>query len=100
MASRVETSERSTMLRVRLGDTDTDLEIPFRPDSRAAGRVASGFKRLAWQEIDLTDGTPHCAVRGLRYRLPERRPVSLGAALALAAEGLPTVVRVPTREGV
>jgi hypothetical protein len=76
------------------------VHVPGRPDPAAAARVRAGFRRLAWQEIDLTDGTPHCAVRGLRYRLPGTRPVSLGAALALAVDGLPTLVRVRSREEV
>jgi hypothetical protein len=76
------------------------VDVPGHPDPVAAAHVKLAFRRLAWQKIDLTDGTPHCEVRGLRYRLPGSRPVSVGAALALAAGGLPTVVRVPSGEGV
>ena len=98
MAHGVDPGRRSTFVRVLLGDDLTSVEVPRQPDSRAARAVERGFRRLAWQEIDLTGVEPKATVRGLRYRLPEVRSVSVGAALALAQSGLPTVVRVPSGE--
>ena len=71
-----------------------DVELPSRPDARAAQRVRTGHRRLMWQRIDVAGERVECRVRGVRHRLPTDTAIGLGAALALATDGLPTVVHV------
>ena len=51
------------------------------------------MRRVSWVRIVLDDDGAHCEVMGIGHRLPNTRPVSLETALALAASGVPTVVR-------
>ncbi len=51
------------------------------------------MRRVSWVRIVLDDAGAHCEVLGVGHRLPNARRVSLETALALAAEGVPTVVR-------
>ena len=62
---------------------------------KTAGRavVETGMRRVSWVRIALDDGGAHCEVVGIGHRLPAARRVSLDTALALAARGVPTVVR-------
>ena len=46
-----------------------------------------------WVRIVVDDAGTHCALLGVGHRLPNVRRVSLDTALALAARGVPTVVR-------
>ncbi len=51
------------------------------------------MRRVSWVRIVVDDGGAHCAVLGVGHRLPRARRVSLDTAVALAAAGVPTVVR-------
>jgi hypothetical protein len=51
------------------------------------------MRRVSWVRIVFDDHGAHCEVLGVGHRLPNARPVSLDTALALAASGVPTVVR-------
>ena len=62
------------------------------PQSPAAP-VETGMRRVSWVRIVLDDHGPRCQVLGVGHRLPNARPISLDTALALAAAGVPTVVR-------
>jgi hypothetical protein len=53
----------------------------------------TGMRRVSWVRIVLDDHGAHCEVHGVGHRLPSVRRVSLDTALALAAGGVPTVVR-------
>ncbi|HET7718529.1 MAG TPA: hypothetical protein VFK43_01090 [Acidimicrobiales bacterium] len=53
----------------------------------------TGLRRVSWVRIVVDDAGPHCEVLGVGHRLPTARRVSLDTALALAASGVPTVVR-------
>ena len=55
--------------------------------------LQTGLRRVSWVGITLDGGGAHCRVHGIGHRLPASRPVSLDTALALAAHGVPTVVR-------
>ncbi len=55
--------------------------------------MATGMRRVSWVRIVLDDSGAHCEVLGVGHRLPSVRKVSLDTALALAASGVPTVVR-------
>ncbi len=55
--------------------------------------VETGMRRVSWVRITLDDDGARCQVLGVGHRLPNARPVSLDTALALAAAGVPTVVR-------
>ena len=55
--------------------------------------VDTGMRRVSWVRIVLDDHGPRCQVLGVGHRLPNARPISLDTALALAAAGVPTVVR-------
>ena len=51
------------------------------------------MRRVSWVRIAVDDDGAHCEVLGVGHRLPNVRQVSLDVALALAAAGVPTVVR-------
>ena len=88
----------STEVTVRSPHGDEALvELPATPDGRAADRVEAAYRRMVWQRIDVDGGHVACRLRGVRHRLPTEQSISLGAALALAERGLPTVVRVEGR---
>ena len=55
--------------------------------------VDTGLRRVTWVRITLDDEGTRCLVHGIGHRLPVTRPISLDTALALAAAGVPTVVR-------
>lgn len=69
----------------------------FRPvgDQAGTGRAAAGLgmRRVDWVRILVAGGTVRCDAQGVGHRLPCRRPLSLGAALALRAVGVPTIIR-------
>jgi hypothetical protein len=54
------------------------------------------MRRVSWVRIMVDDQGVHCEVLGVGHRLPNARRVSLDTALALAASGVPTVVRSAT----
>ena len=51
------------------------------------------MRRVSWVRIRLDERGAHCEVLGVGHRFPSVRRVSLDTALALAASGVPTVVR-------
>lgn len=51
------------------------------------------MRRVSWVRIVLDDAGVRCEVLGVGHRLPAAHRVSLDTALALAATGVPTVVR-------
>jgi hypothetical protein len=53
------------------------------------------MRRISWVRITVDEQGAHCDLVGVGHRLPMVRPVSLDTALALAAQGVPTVVRSP-----
>ena len=60
---------------------------------KAPARVETGMRRVSWVRIVLDDDGAHCEVLGVGHRLPKARRITLDTALALAATGVPTVVR-------
>jgi len=65
------------------------------PKATVAGRAGgeTGMRRVSWVRIVVDDRGARCQVLGVGHRLPSARRVSLETALALAAKGVPTVVR-------
>ena len=55
--------------------------------------VQTGMRRDCWVRIVVDDDGVHCEALGVGHRLPSVRRISLDTALALAAQGVPTVVR-------
>ena len=51
------------------------------------------MRRVSWVRIVIDEHGAHGEVLGVGHRLPNVRRVSLDTALALAASGVPTVVR-------
>jgi hypothetical protein len=51
------------------------------------------MRRVTWVRITVDGAGARCEVLGVGHRLPTVRRVSLDTALALAASGVPTVVR-------
>ena len=51
------------------------------------------MRRVSWVRIVVDGEGAQCEVLGVGHRLPAVRRVSLDTALALAASGVPTVVR-------
>jgi hypothetical protein len=66
-------------------------KAPPRTGSGAA--VETGMRRVSWVRILLDEHGAHCELLGVGHRFPSVRRVSLDTALALAARGVPTVVR-------
>ena len=66
---------------------------------KAAGHTAvpTGMRRVSWVRITVDERGAHCELHGVGHRLPNARRVSLDTALALAASGVPTVVRTVDR---
>lgn len=52
------------------------------------------MRRVVWVRIDIGADGATCTLAGVGHRLPMRRRVSVDTALALAAAGVPTVVRM------
>jgi hypothetical protein len=57
--------------------------------------LETGMRRNCWVRIVVDDEGAHCELLGVGHRLPTVRRVSLETAVALAAQGVPTVVRSP-----
>lgn len=53
------------------------------------------MRRVSWVRIVLDGDRASCEALGVGHRLPAVRRISLDTALALAASGVPTVVRSP-----
>jgi hypothetical protein len=53
----------------------------------------TGMRRNCWVRIVVDGGVAHCELLGVGHRLPNVRRISLETAVALAAEGVPVVVR-------
>ena len=58
-----------------------------------AGGVDTGMRRVSWVRIVVSDAGAECEVMGVGHRLPSAHRVSLETALALAATGVPVIVR-------
>ena len=59
------------------------------------GLPTTGLTRIGFVRVEVGDGAPTCHVVGtLRHRLVAR-PVPVGVATALIAQGVPSVVRHP-----
>jgi hypothetical protein len=67
------------------------------PKTTGEGTVQTGMRRVSWVRITVDERGARCEVHGVGHRLPNTRPVSLDTALALAASGVPTVVRTVDR---
>ena len=52
-----------------------------------------GLRRVSWVRISLTEAGPVCEVAGIGHRVPTIRRIHLSTAAALAAAGVPTVLR-------
>ena len=63
------------------------------PAGRAGTNPYLGLRHLSWVRVVLTESGPVCEVAGVGHRLPAVRRVPLATATALAARGVPTVVR-------
>ena len=61
------------------------------PKKRAVD-VGTGMRRVSWVRVTITDDGAECEAFGVGHRLPNVRRISLDSALALAAEGVPTIV--------
>ena len=53
----------------------------------------AGLRRISWVTVTVEDGHATAVVHGLGHRFPKTVRISLRAALELAADGTPTVVR-------
>jgi hypothetical protein len=57
------------------------------------GSLETGMRRNCWVRIVVDDEGAHCELLGVGHRFPNVRRISLDTAVALAAKGVPTVVR-------
>lgn len=72
------------MLRVADRSAGTKLRGPL---------VVPGMRRVSWVRILVADGRTRCEAVGIGHRLPTVRRVSFDTAVALAASGVPSVIR-------
>lgn len=61
---------------------------------RADGRL--GMRRIGWVRVIVDDDGTRAEVSGVGHRLPRTVPVPLAVAAALAAAGVPLLVRRQT----
>jgi hypothetical protein len=72
----------------------TQVAAPARAKEPTRPGARLGMRRVRWIRVVVRDGGEAvCHVMGTGHRLPTTRRVSLGTAMALAAEGVPCVVR-------
>lgn len=55
--------------------------------------ATSGMRRVSWVRIMVSDGHTRCEAIGIGHRIPTVRPVTIDTAMALAARGVPSVIR-------
>lgn len=92
---RVESRGQSATVTLGLvGGGRRDVVLPAVPDQTLARRLTGGFRRLSWVLIDATGDQVRCQVAGI-FRRPRHVKIPLAAALALADDGVSTVVRLP-----
>lgn len=83
-----------TTLVVRTGHGRRSIRLRARPDVAMARSIVAGLRRVRWVRIGTGAGASavHAELVALTHRRPVRRRIPLAAALALAADGVPTVV--------
>lgn len=84
----------SSTVTLRLaGGGRLDVDLPAVADAGLARHLTAGMRRLSWVSIDVTGAAARCEVAGVSRR-PRRTRLPLAAALALAGDAVPTVVRL------
>lgn len=88
--------ERHVTLGVLLADRAVaQLAVAGVPEPDRARRHLAGFRRVLSVHIDLTGSEPACRMRATT-RWPTVRDIPLAVALALAMDGTPTCVTLPS----
>jgi hypothetical protein len=77
---------------VRLRLADGSVLVDDDPDLRSAQRSCRLATRILNVDISVVGSTPTAELTAVWHRAPHRRPVSVGAALALALSGVPAFV--------
>lgn len=91
---RITEAGRSSTVTLRLaGGGHLDVDLPAIGDPELARHLTAGLRRLSWVSIDATGEATRCQVSGVSRR-PRRTRLPLAAALALAGDAVPTVVRL------
>jgi hypothetical protein len=86
---RITATQGRTTVTVDAADGPHELVLPIEPDRSGAAVAAAGLWRLQWVRLHV-DGP--VAELGGTTRHPHVRAIPLGAALALAEQGLPAYV--------
>jgi hypothetical protein len=81
-----------TWVDVLADDGITSVEVPASADTTAAARVRAVFRHVTSVRIEIDGGGISVLVRGIGHRQPVERAVSLRAGLALARQGVPTLL--------
>ncbi len=68
------------------------VALPDRPDRRLARLVTSDLRHIGWVRLRVGADGGASAELFATARRPVRRPLPLGAALALAESGVPTLL--------
>lgn len=76
---------------VSLGASQTGIVVRGAPDEDLARLAVTGLRRIHHVYIDTARGDAICTLVG-SGRSPVRRRVPVGAALALASQGVPTYI--------
>jgi hypothetical protein len=88
----VERDGRCTGLVLEAGGRRSRVVIASRPDAALAHRLTGGLRRVRWVRITGSSHGWKAELVGASHRSPVRRAIPLAAALALAADGVPTLV--------
>ena len=67
-----------------------DVVVAVAPDRERAAVATAGLRRLQWVRVDLDAEVPTAHLAG-STRQPHLRRITIGAALALAEQGVPSV---------
>lgn len=85
---RVTSVGNTTLVTVDGPDGLHDVAVAVAPDRALATVACAGLRRLQWVRVDLDVEVPSAILAGTT-RHPQVRRVTIGAALALAEQGVP-----------
>lgn len=68
------------------------IVLRCRPSARSARKARASLSQIAAVHLTIERGEARAILTGVDHRLPVSRSCTLGAALALAAAGVPTTV--------
>lgn len=75
------------------GEAQPILIVGIKPNHGQAVSWRAAMRQIYRIDIDFSVGTAHCTIHGTGHRTPVSRPISVGAGLGLAEDGVVLSVR-------